>query len=973
MWLIICLLSFLFPEAPDLAGDAPSLHEPDTAAYERMVLIVDSLYMRGDYHSALDACDQWIELCVREYGVESMEVWDVRSYKALILMRNSQYGEAEKLHKWILDSVDPDDGEDHQMVYTATLSNYGDLLKNQGEVLKALEVMHTVAAMDSTMGYENDGAHAEVLNNIGVAYETLGNPRTALEYLERSLPISWPENLPYRYANMAENLRQLGDIRQAITYFERAVKLFLKHWGENSPETINCQVNYASLRLSMGDYKTVIDELTRIDERLVTNNQIDATHEVRLRVQRHIALACIRSGEFDLAKKYLDRFLQTSRVLYHDRPEFVQMAQLLRVHYLEKLGLNSEADRLITRLYQNLSGESEYFTFQVELLEKYIGIKSRMGQFNTAVTAQQNLIRQIEDQYGTNSLVFLRNEHRLSEMMYHHGKVDQSKVLNGNLMESLVYQSSFIYPYLSDNGKLQFKKHTRPVVDFLTRTAVDTFHKDEEYMRRFTELHLNYKALTQVYSSANLRGTDTSSVYDAWYQVRQKIEKAYLQPVAGSVLLDSLITRSNELERQLSVDRSATFSAITYSSFKDNISPAETVIQFLKWKDSIKTDHYAALINQANGPSRLVSFDSLPPVTVVWNPDELYEHLWNKLKLHIPHGTDLVIVPEGMFHQVSFYSIYLPVEGKYLFEEFNVRILPNIRPDNSPSGKDSYNLANKVALFGNPKYSVDSSAMVSSSYNMVLSELPSTEKEIHSLHDIFSSSGWVSEVFEQEESNKANFNKIDVKDLSILHIASHGVYRPPGTLVDQSMASDEGSFPAINPMFHSAIYLSDGKADSTSTTESGYLSAYEISNMRFDHLELATLSSCESGLGLAHAGEGVFGLQRGFLMAGARNIISTLAEIPDAATVDFMQMFYKELTGGKSIFESFKSTERYMSERYPPAVWGAFVLIGRGESVLSTGGFSLKWILILVAIGIFVSLGYLLRSRISFRADDDLK
>src|SRR5690606_15588116 len=170
-----------------------------------------------------------------------------------------------------------------------------------------------------------------------------------------------------------------------------AVKLFLKHWGENSPETINCQVNYASLRLSMGDYKTVIDELTRIDERLVTNNQIDATHEVRLRVQRHIALACIRSGEFDLAKKYLDRFLQTSRVLYHDRPEFVQMAQLLRVHYLEKLGLNSEADRLITRLYQNLSGESEYFTFQVELLEKYIGIKSRMGQFNTAVTAQQNL------------------------------------------------------------------------------------------------------------------------------------------------------------------------------------------------------------------------------------------------------------------------------------------------------------------------------------------------------------------------------------------------------------------------------------------------------------------------------------------------------------------------------------------------------------------------------------------------------
>lgn len=937
-----------------------------------MVLMVDSLYMRGEYHSALDTCDQWIDLCKQEYGAESIEVWDARSFKALILMMNSQYDESIELHEWILEEVDPVIDEEHQVVYAATLSNYGDLLKSQGEVLKALDVMRTVASMDTTMGYQDDGAHADVLNNIGVVYEALGHPRMALEYLERSLPITGPENLPYRYMNMAENHRQLGDIKKALTFFEKAEKLFLKHWGEDSPETMNCQVNYASLRLSMGDYKTVIDELRAIDQRLRTNRQIEATHEVRIRVQRHIALACIKSDQFDLAGKYLDRYLQISRILYQDRPHFIQMAELLKVHYLEKRGLDSEADQLINRLYHNLSGESEFFTFRVELLEEYINIKARTGQFHRAVSVQQNLIRQLKDQYGPNSLILLRNEHRLSALMYGHGDVDESKQLNQSLMESLVYQSSFIYPYLSDNGKLQFKNQTRPIVDFLSRTAVESYFTDEAYMKRFTELHLNYKALTLVYSSANLMRAGISTIYDAWVEVRQKIERAYLQSAGGAVELDSLMSRSNDLERQLSVVRSSDFDKLTYQSFKKNISPEETVIQFISWKDSNQIDHYAALIDQNKGSGKLVSLNPLPRTEVAWEAANMYKFLWKKLESYVPSGSDLVIVPEGLFHRTSFYSIYLPESGKYLYQKFNVRIIPDIRYMTRSIDND-FGLINKVALFGNPAYTEDLSP--APGFIAPLSELPSTAKEIHSLHDLFSSAGWFSEIYEQERSSKTNFAKMGAKDLSVLHVASHGIYRPPPMQSEQNTKVNGVDYPAINPMFHSAIYLSDKKPDSTSTSASGsgYLSAYEISNMRFEQLELVTLSACESGLGLIHAGEGVFGLQRGFLMAGARNIISTLTEIPDAATVDFMKAFYTGLTSGRSIFESFKNTQQYMSDRYPPAVWGAFILIGRGDSILASREVSWKWILVCIVIGFLAILIYLFKSRINLRAGDDLK
>ena len=938
-----------------------------------MVMMVDSLYMRGEYYSALDSCDQWIDFCKQEYGAEGIEVWDARSFKALILMMNSQYEESLKLHEWILKEVDPVIDEDHQIVYAATLSNYGELLKNQGEVLKALDVMLRVVSMDSTMGYQNDGAHAEVLNNIGVVHEALGDPTTALEYLERSVPITWPENLPYRYANMAENYRQLGDIRQALTLFEKAEKLFLKHWGEDSPETINCQVNYASLRLSMGDYSTVIDDLTTIEQRLRKNSQIDATHEVRIRIQRHISLALIGAGQFDLAGTYVNRYLETSRALYRDRPDFIQMAELLKVRYLESLGQESEADQLITRLYHNLSGESEFFTFQVELLEEYINIKARTDQFDMAVAVQQDLIRQLKDQYGPYSLMLLRNEHRLSGMMYGHGYVEESKRLNLRIMQSLIYQSSFIYPYLSDNGKLQFKKQTRPIVDFLSGTAVGSFSTDENYMERFTELHLNYKALTLVYSAANLMRAGTSKEFDTWYEVRQEIEKAYLQPGGGKVKLDSLIARSNELERTLSTGRSQDFDKLTYQSFKKSISPEEIIIQFISWKDSNEIDHYAALIDQETGSGKLVSIDSLPRTEMEWEAANMYQYLWEKLEPYLPPRPDLVIVPEGLFHRVFFYSIYLPESGKYLYQQYNVRIIPDIRYMNRRSVNDNDILSNKIALFGNPTYDGGLPASATTGIGTALSELPSTAKEVHALHDIFISAGWFSEVYERESSSKANFSKMETNDLSVLHIASHGSYRPPGAQIERTSKINAIDYPAINPMFHSAIYLSDTHPDSTSSTGSGYLSAYEISNMRFDRLELATLSACESGLGLVHTGEGVFGLQRGFLMAGARNIISTLAEIPDAATVEFMQTFYTGLTGGQSIFDSFKNTQEFMSDRYPPEVWGAFVLIGRGDSVLTSGGYSWNGILLLISIGCLIVLAYLLRSRINLRAGDDLK
>jgi len=71
------------------------------------------------------------------------------------------------------------------------------------------------------------------------------------------------------------------------------------------------------------------------------------------------------------------------------------------------------------------------------------------------------------------------------------------------------------------------------------------------------------------------------------------------------------------------------------------------------------------------------------------------------------------------------------------------------------------------------------------------------------------------------------------------------------------------------------------------------LTAEDVSTLDLKGTWLATLSACDTGSGEARAGEGVLGLRRGFIEAGAQNLLMTLWAISDAFTVQIMSDFYK--------------------------------------------------------------------------------
>ncbi|MDZ7650507.1 MAG: CHAT domain-containing protein [Cytophagales bacterium] len=100
-------------------------------------------------------------------------------------------------------------------------------------------------------------------------------------------------------------------------------------------------------------------------------------------------------------------------------------------------------------------------------------------------------------------------------------------------------------------------------------------------------------------------------------------------------------------------------------------------------------------------------------------------------------------------------------------------------------------------------------------------------------------------------------------------------------------------------------------------------------SLNLDQTDLVVLSACETGLGEISNGEGVYGLQRAFLVAGAKVLIMSMFKVDDAATQELILNFYRKWLATNNIRQSFIDAKKELRVDYPePIYWGSFVMIG---------------------------------------------
>ena len=184
---------------------------------------------------------------------------------------------------------------------------------------------------------------------------------------------------------------------------------------------------------------------------------------------------------------------------------------------------------------------------------------------------------------------------------------------------------------------------------------------------------------------------------------------------------------------------------------------------------------------------------------------------------------------------------------------------------------------------------------------------------------------------------------------NILHLATHGFFFDDPNKVRLEEKKEVIEFGAItfrgasraygvtsfvnneNPLMRSGLVLAGANDVWVSTekeeSDDGVLTAQEVTQIDMRKNDLVVLSACETGLGDIKGSEGVYGLQRALKMAGVKNIIMSLWEIPDRETVEFMDLFYNKLLGTRDIGEAFYASQKEMRSKYDPYFWGAMVLM----------------------------------------------
>ena len=144
----------------------------------------------------------------------------------------------------------------------------------------------------------------------------------------------------------------------------------------------------------------------------------------------------------------------------------------------------------------------------------------------------------------------------------------------------------------------------------------------------------------------------------------------------------------------------------------------------------------------------------------------------------------------------------------------------------------------------------------------------------------------------------------------IVHFATHGII--------------DTEHPALTSLVLSSV-------DAQGIARDGLLRMHELYDVRLP-AELVVLSACQTALGREMAGEGLVGLTRGFMYAGAQRVVATLWQVDDAATAAFMTRFYRHmLQGRQSPSAALRAAQQEMAAQprfASPYYWAGFVLHG---------------------------------------------
>jgi CHAT domain-containing protein len=247
--------------------------------------------------------------------------------------------------------------------------------------------------------------------------------------------------------------------------------------------------------------------------------------------------------------------------------------------------------------------------------------------------------------------------------------------------------------------------------------------------------------------------------------------------------------------------------------------------------------------------------------------DELVEIILKPVLPGLDAITNLVIVPDGELNLLPFDALL--IDGTYLVQQYAIKMMPSVSVFNLLPEPHRVTEDNFFAVAGSGFEAGD--GLFGTNAQTAFATLPYALIEVDSIATHFE----LPKVLKNEQVTEAAIKKLNLSEFKFLHFATHGA-------INESEPTQSG------------LILSKKIQMESLFGEDGYLNSNEIARLQLN-ADLVVLSSCNTATGKVLSGEGLLGLQRSFLTAGASSVVASLWSIYDRSTPVFMSHFYQYL------------------------------------------------------------------------------
>ena len=297
--------------------------------------------------------------------------------------------------------------------------------------------------------------------------------------------------------------------------------------------------------------------------------------------------------------------------------------------------------------------------------------------------------------------------------------------------------------------------------------------------------------------------------------------------------------------------------------------------------------------------------------TYIEELQKLHSVLISPIEQYLPENPEapVIFVPQGELLSVPFAAL-ADAEETYLIEKHTLLTAPSIQVLQLSQAAQTHSvsfadvLGEDFLIVGNP----ETPEVWNSNHQEYewLQDLPGAAVEAKAIAGLF---GGVPLIAQQATEAAV---REQIERAGVVHLATHG-------LLEYGDPKESG-----------VIDVPGAIALTSEDNNDGLLTSAEISDMSLI-ADLVVLSACDTGLGQV-TGDGVIGLSRSLLGAGASNVVVSLWSVPDAPTAKLMTVFYEQLKQGASKAQALRTAMlTTMEENSHPSDWAAFTLIGQTD------------------------------------------